>query len=962
MAQTSKFIDVTRTFLPINPRAYPENLHTGGGETSPEERVPVMAYRGYNFMPTAYGYKSYFGVSNVLNLDAIPAQVDSLFIYQNKAFANVLVALTATGIWTKAGSAAGAWVNTVPIAAVADVAHVEWTSVVIADSVYVYRQNGDHFYRIDSNVQGGVSITEFTPNFLNMEAQIGIFRAGGRLAFWDSDDSIAWANMNDFTDFTPSLETLAGNVKFSAIQGRIVTILSHGEGFMIYATKSIVYIKEDLTALAQWDPAVVLDSAGISYPRQVAIGSPDTTHFAATSEGIKKIENGRQESIVPEVVDVIKESDPFSYLKVIEGRYLFIESLNAGFIIGNIITSEETVPGVEYVIPGEDTELEDVVIPGTEGSECPVLDGIDSGRFPNTVPGGPGVGTPAPSDARSEEDGGPNYKPQWTCYISEGGVKDPSNIEWVAGPCPTVGPDGVDFLMSPNIPRVDALTQNATGKRAVTGAEAYIDGWTMERFVAVQTGIWEADAQAAAAVITAITSRFKEKGKSTSGVTSCTPTPLPIPENSCYLGRFAAEYSSAKFGYSVCEFWLTRYVTRVVDINRISMSMRSCSGSTAPTVTYGRIESGYFSTIEAAQRAYARYVIDWAVQNNFQGHNTWALTTVNVTTGMSFTYSFTYTRPGQSQSTGTNNGTIQTVTTPGTYTATDTVSAYNRAVDVEAAPIPETAYCTITGWTYTKDDGSDGFVPIASTCNAPALYPSNATAGGGSRNTPLSTPQTEAGVEEGTLTALDPYTGSMCGEAYEGITIDGTTTTWPDAVISMEDSEFFLQAGSNAPLYPTMRGALVYDLRLKKWGKMLQPYKHLFNYSPINSSVTGVVPSASFGILGAILDVQGKVRIFDETPAISWIVYGKVGYYRLGKTSPEEVRVDFKSASSGVIKVHTSLDGVELTSGLTVTQSFASAYSATVYGAYPGSWTDIEIRGKFDIAYLEYRGFTQGRR
>jgi hypothetical protein len=869
----------------------------------------------------------------------------------------VLIALTETGIWTKSGEVTGAWVQTVAKAAPVSPSHYAWTSVVIADSVYVYRQNDAHFYRIDSNVLGGVSVTELTPNFLNMAAQAGIFRAAGRLAFWDSDDSIAWSNLSDFTDFTPSLETLAGNIKFSSIQGRIVTILSHGEGFLLYSTKSIVYIKENLASLSQWDPTVVLDSAGIAYPRQAAVASPDTLHFAFTSEGIKKIENGQQESIVVEVSDFIKDTLTPTYLKVIEGRYLFLESMDKNFLVGNINISDEVVESVDYVIPGSTTNLADIEIPGTEGSECAVLEGIDNGQFPDTIPGGNGI--PAPDDAHPTS---PGYKAEWTCYISEVGVADASAIEWIATPCPTTGPDGVEMLMCPNIPQVSALTQDATGKREVAGSDAYIDGWTMERFVAVQSSIWERHSQAVQEVVSKISSRSKTKSITTSDLTSCVAS--SPGESLCYLGRFAASYSAPKFGYSTCEFWLTRYVTGMVDLNRKMKTTKVCDAGDTADTQYRKVADGGLVLIGTDRNSIIDQDIAIALARasatNLNNRNGYTLSSVNYGSGTDYNYTYTTTNIDAPYAvmTWTNYSTLEIISPQIKYSATDTTFAYNEATMITAAPIPETAYCKITGWKYKKADGSEGFLAAAGECMSPALYPSNAT----SRNTPLSTPSTPAGPPEGTITALDPFTGAMCGVDYDPITLEGSSTIWPDAVITIPDSKFFLQAGSNAPLYPTMQGAYVYDLQLKKWGKMLYPYMHLFNYSPINSSVSGKIPSTSFGILGAILDIYGAIRIFDEVPAISWIAYGKVGYYRLGKTSPEEVRVDFKSPSSGVIKIHSSLDGVELTPGLSVSKTFSSSYSATVAGGFPGSWCDIEIRGNFDISYLEYRGFTQGRR
>ena len=65
----------------------------------------------------------------------------------------------------------------------------------------------------------------------------GIFRANGRLGFWDSANSVSWSSLFSFIDFTPSLETLAGFATFNDVLGRIVTIKASGSGFIIYSTK-----------------------------------------------------------------------------------------------------------------------------------------------------------------------------------------------------------------------------------------------------------------------------------------------------------------------------------------------------------------------------------------------------------------------------------------------------------------------------------------------------------------------------------------------------------------------------------------------------------------------------------------------------------------------------------------------------------------------------------------------------
>ena len=112
----------------------------------------------------------------------------------------------------------------------------------------------------------------------------------------------------------------------------------------------------------------------------------------------------------------------------------------------------------------------------------------------------------------------------------------------------------------------------------------------------------------------------------------------------------------------------------------------------------------------------------------------------------------------------------------------------------------------------------------------------------------------------------------------------------------------------------------------------------------------------------AFLGRRKAQRLFDTFPLDSKIVYGKVGYDRLYHTSLEELRVDFKGLSSGTLRVETSLNGKNVSAGLSKTQSFDNVDSVTLYGAFPGKWHQITLQGYFDISYMEYRGYRHAHR
>ena len=177
------------------------------------------------------------------------------------------------------------------------------------------------------------------PSFLNMAGQIGIFKAGTRLGFWDSDNSVAWSSNLDLTDFTPSLENLAGNAIFADVQGKIVTIKNHGEGFMIYSTKSIIGISPKLDSNFLWDAKDVFSSVGLVHPLSAVNSYNESEHFAIVTNGIVRLGklNGLAgkydtEYLFPEIYDFLRETRKPIFLKLVNQRYLSFELFDARHI------------------------------------------------------------------------------------------------------------------------------------------------------------------------------------------------------------------------------------------------------------------------------------------------------------------------------------------------------------------------------------------------------------------------------------------------------------------------------------------------------------------------------------------------------------------------------------------------------------------------------------------------------
>ena len=967
--QAAKFIDLTRTYIPIDPNSFPSSMHGTGQEDNPEDRIPVMPYEGHNFLPTAYGYKSYFGTNTEIGIDALAANVDFVFMYQNTNFENILIALTDTGIWIKRANVAGAWTNSVPIAAPVDPAvHYEWTYVVIAQILYCYRQGHSSYQKIVSDIAAGVVITNVVPNTLNMSAQMGIFRAGGRLGFWDSDDSVAWSNQDNYADFVTSVLTLAGSQKFIDVNGRIVTIRGHGPGFMIYCTKSILFVYPSTDATMQWAVNVVFSNNGIVYSRMCVADSPDTLHYATTDSGMYKIQNAKAEPIITEVTDVLAKHAGPIYLSFLEGRYLFLEILDPTFLEGMVQFSEGTAEELLYEFPGSGLTLlqaiEEETLVGT--NMCSTIGAMGAGQFATK----PIVGDQMP---------GTSFKPVWTAYLSNSGNKDVSNITWTNTPQATIDPFGVEANQCPvgNSNKTSQLSSDATNKTVVTGAAAYIDGiWTMERFVQTQEAIWKMEQDNINAWFDKIEARGKRVEKVSNTATDLTAA---MVVNKGLIGTYVSKFTPGLFSMSPCEFRLTRYCIAAREVYRIKKNIINSVDKRIPGTFLGYADwyacmqpatkpakgaITYYGTPQAAVDAraggapYTPIAIDPGPQYastpassadgkmayvqvaSFSGSgpsvfSNHAYACFEQIAGHTLYISSTFPTPGNTP------GAVYQDPTAGRYETTEIMIANNATYEIPFSAAPDVAYCTISNWSYTNTGGGTTTVAAAACGASQETIPK-----------PWDNP---------TL-GLD---GKFCSIPFEPVTIPGVPELllgWPGESLVLPSGSFLLQDGSIAPIYPIFEGALVYDTKLKKWGKYKGLYKTLLNYQPINNSLNGVVSYSTFGILAGILAVSGKIKLFDAYPSDSYITYGKIGYYRLGMTAAEEVHIHFASSSTGYVRVDTSISGKFYDPFLAKGQSFTEASAVRLTGANPGRWHNITIGGIYDINYLEFRGFKQGNK
>ena len=1084
MAQLPKIIDITQSYIPVDPRTYPSNLHGTNREDFPVDAAPVVAYDGKNFLPTPYGYKSFFGVNTAVDLTALPASVDSIFVVQTATLNNILVALCADGIWYADAETPGAWVHYVELDAPEEGSYLQWTHCMIEDTVFMYRATDPVYYKLKltpteveveeeapaypaptvtyytgaggipngayeyaiapvtvagvqpmsiyapvvvtatgavlltwsaisgatkyriyrKNPDGSVRYYEtadityslydnnqtptgtftsttdpeiigimiaaglpmpVTPTFLNMEGQQGIFKAVGRLGFWDSDNSVAWSSIDDFADFTPSITTLAGSAKFVEVVGKIINIKSHGKGFIIYATKCIVYVRQNVEATFQWDPKVVFNNSGIAFLEECCASTPDTTHFVWTTTGFYKIEEGREELITPELYSYLSEmEDPVS-LQVLEGRYLYLQLIDPNYLAGRSAFRVVTVLPTVINFPSSPT-VEDVADPielvGNDA--CYNLNLITQ---VHAATGGAKPGDADPADPDTADS--PYMRPVYRAYFSQGSSGNPDTIEWVHPPCGITDLDGQPFNFAPgsDVGTLDSVSDDASTKLIMEDTT-----FDTLSFTATQLAIWRIEDQRRKAFLDKIIARAISQER-VEEVVSCDIVPKNRSE--CEIGTYISRMSDPHWGMNSCSFWLTRYVIEVTDVNRIAVTETQCEQPDPIGAAWGYQGTvGDYNHVPYLSPTYDQCLLDIASHAATAGY-TGELCAVMSSQIGPFTWTGWFGNPphcgnfgaawvrhvsscpvGSTDIHSTVLG-ISSVTVacqaPG-FTRTRRLNAYNTGIPRAPGVFKvDTAWLVLVGWKYRDVNGDTQFIPrTGEDCPFPPKpdRPPSGSSGssGGVGNLPIS-----------------PIDGNICGIPFESISIPGlefAPLTWPEQSVTIPEASFLLQRGSIGPVYPTFEGAFVYDLHFKKWGKFQHQYKRLVDYSPITSTSGQIIDYTNFGITSGILGVDGFVYIFDNHPEESYIKYGKIGYYRLGLTSLEEVHAHFSSSSTGYLQIEASLDGQNIEVMFDKSAMFQEANIADLFTNLNAKWYNIAIKGHYDLMYLEFRGNKTSRR
>lgn len=414
---TSYKIDTTRSLrIGRNSDREPATIQGSFREDSPVPSEPVEASIYRNVLPTDRGYRSSFGLSPVNLPDtgygfkyiqasnrqeaprASPKQ-DVLWL-ETGSLHCMGVMLGEDGIWIILPSLRSEltneeavevglpvdqyndqWRLIIPMVFTAGTRYL-WTHAIIDGVLYAYRQGDPVIYiltdmgytmRSESgqlvweNDYLQAAIYSAVPTFINMEGQIGLFRADNRLGFWDSDNAIAWSSPLDKLDFKPDATTFAGVAKYSEVAGTITKVAEHGKGFIVYASRSIVHCQSMPNSPEKWSGTALINNSGVQYDTQIAVGHPTTIHYVWVDGSLAIIDNGNLAFSLPELADMVRTQGTLVRLAAPCSRYLYV-SMAQQWVGGNyerrarILVDSNGDPF--YRVPGYKEEDITIPVPG----------------------------------------------------------------------------------------------------------------------------------------------------------------------------------------------------------------------------------------------------------------------------------------------------------------------------------------------------------------------------------------------------------------------------------------------------------------------------------------------------------------------------------------------------------------------------------------------------------------------
>jgi len=1002
MAQIPKIVDLTKGYVFTDPKAFADNRGHTQQQDAPVEILPVVAMEGYNFMPTAYGYRSYFGTNSTLDIAALGARVDFLIMMQMSNFKNVAIALCEDGIWWAQPTISGAvWAQAASYPIPTAGTHKDWTYALLENTLYCYLQGSPEVWKLSymDFVDAPFSITfskevpstfinyatlaamnadttitsdkvgklcynyetslyyhldSIAPtwavysstahgNFiLNMAGQLGIFRANLRLAFWDSTNSIGWSDLYDKMDFEPSLETRAGNTIFSGILGRIVSILPQDTGFVIYSTKNIIGVRFANDVAQIWDASVVHDSAGIAYPRQVTVGASDSDQFAYTNIGFLAI--GKFNPLTHKNEMSVIMPDVYDILKE-SGDPVYLDFMQGRYLFISVVDPRYITGAIRISFESAPDIYVRVLVNDARWDGLTILPVY--------------IGEKSVEVDLANQIAQGVYEGMYTRWTVTGNSTVPTRIT-------PINPYTLDVFAThtPNpLPLDDSSLLSAEDvSNLVAGTTINLPSFNTAYPYAAELGWTFPGLGVTSSAYLGNTDAFLDTFQAVQGE--------EWGYLSTVLGNTAQAISAATPLVEAPILGTTAYTTDAIAQNIIDNLVLSHGGTgnsyTVSDELLGEVLSGVSDATISSYTGVGTYHAGFSMSKRFHGGYSvrrLRTRTYSKRTGVSINYAtrliIRIRNPDP-----THYETIY-YTIPA-YGSPDINEMNNRIYSDYIAEgctwqgfggwYNIGTFCEyMTGNVQYYSDEVEHFVDSVDTISL-YLVPN-------------------AGVEYigealANQTVLDwAYVPDDLGKfqytdgaiLVSGVDLAASSALPPFLGVTYPGATFLLQDGSIAPIYPTFTGALVLDTHLKKLGKLKADYKSLIEYSPINSN-TNSLSFTNFGVTGGLVDVNGVLTVFDALPLDSYIKYGLYGLYRLGYTNIEEVKVSQRFPLSYSVKTSSSDNGRDEAFMRYNLENYTNSNISVQYCGLSGRWHTVKISGNYDLTGLEIRGTISGRR
>jgi hypothetical protein len=1007
----AQVIDLTRSYVPVDPESFYENMMITGQEDSPERLLQIVPYEGYNFLPAVYGYKSFFDTSSKLDVDQITGvKVSHIFLFQLSNYTSHLIALAEDGAYfCDPQTSSAAWTRLYTAGTSASL----WTYCVIENNLYIYRQGASSVCKVPyTGTIAAPGLVSITPSYLTMAGQMGIFRANGRLGFWDSSNVITWTSLFDFTDATPSISTLAASVLFNDILGKIVSVRSFGDGFVIYSTKNIVGAEFDTQGSILFRARALAESAGIWDSRQCCVGSTDIEQYAYTNTGIKRIHGNMQvENIFPSVFDLLKESRDPVFVNLINGRFLFLSTPDSTYIYnktthavtgitsltirflsnGNEVTDVNDLPDSINGLDLSDDLKQQVVLLNedvglyTQWNASGAV--MVSGRDPSSM-------DPYVLDDPSTPDDDYPYTENRTALMT--------TAELIA-----IRDATTPVFVSPmNIDESTPLALDLGWQRSVSKGAIDIPLSRFKERQEKEFTEYYANVTDLAAVITGLgSSETKTRHTNTdyaeySAATTATPSDIALAWTKIgdiYQGGSATQETFTGVGTNSPTWKYEKTFTNGYDIEhgiQTDYYLRR--------IYFGVIVEGYVDTQlvinttvhtleytghpNTAQQTITTRVSGWTANEIVDGKldavaGGWFTSTFDVDTDGSFPTEVAPTEASDLTIISTMLNTMKPIAqgwtisppssiwitphwdTAGTYAAEClyTRTEVNDFGTVAYYQLPFVAPFDyeIMGWaanysiTYGWGIHKTVTKQLRSTYNA-SMTPVKAKAQASQRN-----------IEWCNYLIDNPNSSYPydTNDLIIPLTISSTPSNLPPYVsYTYPGATFNLQNGALGAAYPTLVGSFVYDTQLQKWGKQKNDFYALLDYTPVNSTVEKLISFTNLGMDAGIITTDGWVKLFGWQCSDSFIRYGKIGLNRQGFSNIDEIGFNFREPFTGEITIDYSIDGRNIQASLQQVETFLGEGYVTVYPAYAGRWYTVGISGTFDIRSMSLAAMAAGMR